>query len=198
MNQEPYQLIEIYKLQSQLANDISNRKIAVNRYYLIVLSLVLVALATMLKSDENSNMQIIFDVVSIDTIIIIIGIIGLILSGMWFKNIHSYIVKNFKKYESIKKWEKEMEYKIIEEEYKLPEYKRSKNYFQQSQYELITPLVFCVIFAVITVFGARTFDYMLIRIVLRVIALVTIVFITSPYIVFFLEVKNYMRNKEKE
>ena len=165
---------------------------------MIVLSLVLVALATMLKSDEKSNMQIILDVVSIDTIIIITGIIGLILSGMWFKNIHSYIVKNFKKYETIKEWEKEMEYKIIEEEYKLPEYKTSKNYFQQSQYELITPLVFCVIFAVITVFGARTFDYLHLRIVLRVITLVIIVFITTPYIVFLFEVNDYIKNKEKE
>ena len=89
-------LIEIYKLQAQLADSISARQITINRFYQIILSgLILIFLALLqnkgtLFSEEPSELI-------IEQSMIIIGMLGLHLSWMWCVSADIYLEIEFPK-----------------------------------------------------------------------------------------------------
>ena len=65
-------LIEIYKLQAQLANNISNRRTTTNRFYLLVMSGLTVIFSALLRNLEKLP-QALVDIVSVEWMIVSLG-----------------------------------------------------------------------------------------------------------------------------
>ena len=137
------QLIEIYKLQAQLANSISNRRITINRFYILVMSgLVLLFPAYFKLPDE------IRDVVSIELLMIGAALLGTTLSLAWFILINSNLRLSMLKYEALKKLENKLEYQFFKDEWGfLERYGKIRTYWEISYIEILIPILFFFIFA---------------------------------------------------
>ena len=106
------QLIEIYKLQAQLANNISNRRITINRFYILVISgLVLIFPVYFRLPPEMQKL------VSIDLLIVSVALLGITLSTAWFVLINSNIRLSMLKYEALKRLEDKLEYQFFKDEW---------------------------------------------------------------------------------
>ena len=151
---EKNRLIEIYKLHAQLANDSSNRLAATNRFYPAIMSGLLVIYFTFLQlkgaffPDESMNAW----VVGISTITI--GNLGGLFSMVWCFSIESYLERISRKYEILKKLEGKFDFQFLRQEWKLLGKKKKKvSYKQLSEFEFGLPIVFLVIFFLLTYGG---------------------------------------------
>lgn len=156
-NAETY--LEIYKLQMNTITETSNRRINVNRYYILALSVLVLALSVIVRGGntlaEIFNVQIkeILDSTFIGLSALITGVLGLLLTLSWIKNIVGYLHSNSNRYEIIKNLECLLPYKFIQSMWKLNPNGKHKKYLNFASHELLTPSVFCLGFVLLTVFG---------------------------------------------
>ena len=136
------QLIEIYKLQSQLAVSISNRRTTIHKFYLLLMSGLALIIPAFFKFPTGVR-----DQLSIEFLVISIGVLGIFLSVTWFVLINSNLRLSMLKYESLKNLEDKLEYQFFREEWKLlSEYGKNKTYWEISYVELFMPILFFLIF----------------------------------------------------
>ena len=136
------QLIEIYKLQSQLAISISNRRTTIHKFYLLLMSGLALIIPAFFKFPTGVR-----DQLSIEFLVISIGVLGIFLSVTWFVLINSNLRLSMLKYESLKNLEDKLEYQFFREEWKLlSEYGKNKTYWEISYVELFMPILFFLIF----------------------------------------------------
>ena len=136
------QLIEIYKLQSQLAISISNRRTTIHKFYLLLMSGLALIIPAFFKFPTGVR-----DQLSIEFLVIGIGVLGICLSVTWFVLINSNLRLSMLKYESLKNLEDKLEYQFFREEWKLlSEYGKNKTYWEISYVELFIPILFFLIF----------------------------------------------------
>ena len=57
IDQKRNRLTEIYKLQVQQANNISNRRTVTNRFYLLVMSALAVIFSTFIRQDDQVTLE---------------------------------------------------------------------------------------------------------------------------------------------
>lgn len=95
-SEEKYQdhLLEQYKLCTEMANKISDRRIATNNFYLTI-NTALLSVYGLIKVKTNHQM-------------ILLAVIGLIISYSWYCIINSYKKINSAKYKTINKIEDEL------------------------------------------------------------------------------------------
>lgn len=148
-------LIEIYKLQSQLANNISNRRTTTNRFYLLVMSALTVIFSAFLQNIDKLPNEVV-DVVSVEWIIVSFGVLGITLSWIWCLSINSYLRVNSRKYKALNKLEDELEYKFFKEESEfLGRIEKGTTYWQRSLIELTIPGIFFLLFVGFMWIGLR-------------------------------------------
>ena len=146
-------LIEIYKLQSQLASSISDRRTATNRFYLLLMSALAVIFSALLRSDEE-NLKVLLDFVSIEWIIVLLGVLGITLSWIWIMSINSYLQLNSRKYKALEKLEDVLEYQFFQNEGEfLGRLEKGNTYWRRSLIELTTPGTFFLFFLGLLCFG---------------------------------------------
>ena len=139
------QLIEIYKLQSQLANSISNRRITIHKFYLLIMSGLALILPTFFKLPAEIQSQ-----VSIGFLMIGVSLLGIPLCLTWFILINTNLRMSMLKYETLKRLEDKLEYPFFKEEWKLLEnYGKSKTYWEISYIEIFIPIFFFFIFTLL-------------------------------------------------
>ena len=109
-------LIEIYKLQAQLANSISNRRITINRFYMLVMSGLVLIFPAYFKLPAEIQ-----DLVSIEFLIVGIALLGITLSLAWFILINSNLRQSMLKYEALKRLENKLEYQFFKDEWEFLE-----------------------------------------------------------------------------
>ena len=138
------QLIEIYKLQAQLANSISNRRITINRFYILVMSgLILIFPAYFKLPDE------IQDIISLEFLMIGAALLGTTLSLAWFILINSNFRLSILKYEALKRLENKLEYQFFKDEWEfLERYRKGRTYWEISYIETLIPILFFFLFAI--------------------------------------------------
>ena len=152
--QDKNRLLEIYKLHAQLISEASNRLAATNRFYPTVMSGLLIIYFTFLQ-----RKSIIFPDGSIDKWVvgistIIIGILGVLFSGVWHFSIESYLERISKKYELLRKLENEFEFQFFRQEWELLGEKKKKLHYEQlSEFELYMPRAFFLIFIGLFIYG---------------------------------------------
>ena len=108
-------LIELYKLQAQLADNISTRRTTTNRFYLLVMSGLMVIFSALLRNLEKLP-QALVEIVSVEWIIVSLGVLGITLSWIWCLSINAYLRVNSRKYKALNQLEDELEYKFFKSE----------------------------------------------------------------------------------
>ncbi len=150
-------LIEIYKLQAQLTNNISNWRTTTNRFYIVVMSGLILIFSTFLQNKEKLPTELL-NIVSIEQLIVILGVLGLSLSWIWCISVNSYLRVNSRKYEALKKLEDELEYQFFKDEWEfLADDEKKKTYWQRSRIELTLPSLFFICFTALMGFGLYNF-----------------------------------------
>lgn len=157
-NSDTETYLEIYKLQMNTITETSNRRINVNRYYILALSVLVLALSVALKSGSEligivnpSNLDL--NSKSIALSVAVTGVLGSILTWSWLLNMVGYLRSNNKRYEVIKHLECSLPYQFIQSVWKLLPVEVNKKYFDFALHELFTPFVFCSGFMMLAVFG---------------------------------------------
>ena len=144
-NGNQQQLIEIYKLQAQLANSISNRRITIHKFYLLLMSGLALILPTFFKLPTEIQSQ-----VSIGFLMIGVSLLGIPLCLTWFILINTNLRMIMLKYETLKRLEDKLAYPFFREEWKLLEnYGKSKTYWEISYIEIFIPIFFFFIFTLL-------------------------------------------------
>ena len=142
------QLIEIYKLQAQLANSISNRRTTIHRFYILVMSgLALIFPAFFKLPDEIQKSM------PIELLLLGLALLGIVLSLTWFILINSNLRLSMLKYEALKRLEDKLDYQFFKDEWEfLEKYGRGRTYWEISYIEIIIPIPFFLIFALLLSF----------------------------------------------
>lgn len=156
-NAETY--LEIYKLQMNTITETSNRRINVNRYYILALSVLVLALSVIVRGGStladifNVEIKEALDSTFIGLSVLITGVLGLLLTLSWIKNIVGYLHSNSNRYEIIKNLECLLPYQFIQSMWKLNPNGKRKKYLNFAVHEVLTPTVFCLGFLFSIVFG---------------------------------------------
>ena len=166
------QYMEIYKLQIETITEASNRRTNVNRYYILALSVLALALSAVMRGSDvlfnfanSANSTKVFDRDSIGIVMMVIGMLGAMLSYSWIRDISRYLYANSNRYEAIKKLECKMSHSFINDMWdsmKEREHHIKQNsdngkditYFQLSFHVVYAPLIFSLGFIMLMMFGA--------------------------------------------
>ncbi len=158
-NSDTETYLEIYKLQMNVITNTSDRRINVNRYYILALSVFVLALSVIVRGGgtlaEIFNVQIkeVLNSTFIGRSVLITGVLGLLLTLSWIKNIIGYLHSNSNRYEIIKKLERLLPYQFTRSMWKLNSNGKHKKYLNFAAHEVLTPTVFCLGFLLSIVFG---------------------------------------------
>jgi len=138
-------LLEQYKVFVKTADDITARRLATNKFYLTLL-LGLFTIAGFLNKKEIATL---FDK---EIILILISIIGIFLSIIWYMNIESFRLLNSAKFKVIHEMEKELAYPCFDKEWQFRKGEDvSKAYPRFTQIEKYLPIVIGSIYVVVFV-----------------------------------------------
>ena len=153
------QLLEIYKLHTQIANSVSTRRTTINRFYQVILSgLTLISFAllqrkiSVIPDDLSINVinQAILDLI-IGQFTRYLGFFGSIFSVLWSITIDAYLRVNSRKYEVLKKLEAKLEYQFFTQEWELlGEKEKHHTYRRLALHEIYVPLGFNLFFTMVT------------------------------------------------
>ncbi len=138
-NSEQGQLLEIYKLQAELADRVSQRREGANRLY-VSMHVGLVALIAALFRFG-------FGDVSKCLVLGAIGVVGVLMSVSWFVVIRSYRQLNYEKFRVLMDLEKRLPYRFFTLEWDpSSEGNKSNRYWKLTYVEVTLPVIFCVLF----------------------------------------------------
>ena len=110
------QLLEIYKLHSQLAGDISNRQNTISRFYATLVSALLVIFFTSLQHKDKLLPGDLDGKIMLGCSLLITGVLGILLSLIWFYSIDHHTLMNLRKHIVLMKLESELEFQFLAEE----------------------------------------------------------------------------------
>lgn len=153
---EKDRLLEIYKLHVNVANDISNRRVSVNRHFTFVISGLIVAFVALLSVEEGSAGKQLMEKVRyfVEGCIIAVGGVGMVISAIWLFSVRTYLNANSVRYDAMKELEKRLDFQFMGRAWELmgPSYKK-KSYKDVATVEMILPMAFLSVFLVIYGFG---------------------------------------------
>ena len=134
---------EQYKLFVKTADDITMRRLQTNKFYLTIL-LGLFTIAGFFSKNE------IIGVLNEQVILILISVIGLALSAIWYINIESFKRLNSAKFKVILEMEKELPCACFAKEW---DYRDPDSYPILTKIEKFLPIMMGIIFFIILLVG---------------------------------------------
>ena len=138
MNGEKQELLEIYKLHSELADRVSQRREGANRFFVSLLSSILIFLAAFLRYGAGN--------IPVWLILLVGGILGVSLSASWYIVIRSYRQLNAGKFNALHELEEKLAYPFFKREWELlEEGKKISKYWKLTVVETFLPIVFGVL-----------------------------------------------------
>lgn len=153
---EKDRLLEIYKLHVNVANDISNRRVSVNRHFTFVISGLVVAFVALLNIEEGSAGKQLMENLQyfVEGCIIAVGGVGMVISVIWWLSVNTYLNANSVRYTAMKELEARLEFQFMGRAWELmgPSYK-TKSYKDVAIVELILPIAFLSGFVLLYSFG---------------------------------------------
>ena len=148
---EKQELLEIYKLHAQLADNVSNRRATANHFYLLVLSGLSVLFSALLQRKNG---------VPLGGLMVGFGLFGTLLAAAWYVVIRSYRQLNTGKFDALQELEKELAYPFFTREWELLlEGKDRKKYWKLTVVETFVPWIFFGVFLLSFIIGI----YLLVR-----------------------------------
>ena len=134
---EKEMLLEQYKLYVEMADRVSQRRVENNKFYITLLSTILIVLSVVI--DKNVFEE------NVATTFIVISVLGILLSVLWFFNIKSYRQLNTGKFSIINEMERNLPYGCYSKEWKiLGEGKEAKKYRQLTRIEQFIPIILAI------------------------------------------------------
>lgn len=128
------ELLEIYKLHVEMADRASNRRLQINRFYIVLLSGLLTLSSLLVQKDIFTKYS--------EIVLIPLSVLGIMLCVVWCTNIRSYEQLNSGKFKVIQDLEKQLSYAFYTKEWDLlEEGKQSKTYFPLTKIEEFLPLL---------------------------------------------------------
>ncbi len=140
------ELLEIYKLHSELADRVSQRREAANRLYVSLLSGLAVFLAVLIRLGIGDA--------SLQVVLCFAGSIGALLAVSWYVVIRSYRQLNTGKFKALHELEEKLAYAFFKREWELlAEGKEMKSYWKLTTVEVSLPCVFFLLFCGLVIFS---------------------------------------------
>jgi hypothetical protein len=138
-------LLEQYKIYIQTAENISEKRMNTNKFYITFLSSIITIFFIILKLfKEDFNYQLIF---------ILLSIFGITLSIIWRVNLHSYKQINRAKFKIIHKMEHNLPYRCFEKEWKLlGNGKFLTKYIKLTNIEFFLPYLYAMLFLIVLIY----------------------------------------------
>lgn len=152
MNKEEYgeqfseHMLEQYKLYVEMADRVSSRRAQTHRFYISLLSILLVLLSIVASIGRFSEI--------LDIILLAIAILGVILCAVWWVNIRSYRQLNSGKFEVIHEMERELPIAAYDKEWEiLGRGKQAGKYLQLTRVEQWVPLLLSIPYLLLLVYS---------------------------------------------
>lgn len=143
---EKQELIEIYKLHAELADNVSARRGTANRFYMLVLSGVAIFFSAFLQRKNG---------VPLGVLMVGFGLFGMLLAIAWYIVIRSYRQLNSGKFKALHELEEKLAYPFFKREWELlEEGSERKTYWRLTIVETFVPKIFFGCFAVLFLIGA--------------------------------------------
>lgn len=142
-------LVEQYKLYVESAENVSSRRADVNKYYLSVLTALLVVIPFAIDSATPPDLRLL--------VFVLLGTLGLAICILWMINIRSYSQLNKLKYVVVHEMEKDLPFACFSREWELlddPNYKLT--FIRLGKVERFMPLILAVPFLVMSLYSIIT------------------------------------------
>ncbi len=141
-------LVEIYKLYVRTSESTSDRRGRTNSFYLVLCSTLLTVFGTLIGT--LIKLKIIIGMYSL----LLLGLLGLLLSIVWFINIKSYRQLNTGKFAVISELEKKLPFPCFTKEWEELGHRgnKKKRYFKLTIIEQYVPLIFTVGFIILLIY----------------------------------------------
>ncbi len=137
---DKHELLEIYKLHSELADNVSQRREGANRLYSSLLVGLVIVLAALLRFGIGDA--------PLEPVLATIGVLGVMLSLSWIRVITSYRELNRNKFRVLHDLETKIAYAFFTLEWDpKSEGKKSNKYLQLTVSEQALPSIFTLLFA---------------------------------------------------
>lgn len=137
--------IEQYKLFVQMADQVSERRLKTNQFYIGIISGILASLAFILHDEKLAQFGRYQNIV-----ILAVVVLGLTLNIIWFINIKSFRILNSGKFEIIHQMELSLPLKPYTDEWKIIKENPTKvEYLQLTRIEQILPFVMALPFLIL-------------------------------------------------
>ena len=152
MNQEDYgeqfpeHLLEQYKLYVEMADRVSSRRAQANRFYISLLSVLLVLLSI------GVSREVFGDILRV--ILVAVAVLGLVLCFLWYVNIRSYRQLNSGKFQVIHEMEQHLPIAAYDREWEvLGRGKESRKYLQLTRVEQWVPLALSIPYLLLLIYS---------------------------------------------
>lgn len=143
---ETAELLEQYKFYAQTTSDVSDRRLETNRFYVSLLSGILVVSPFTLGLDDFTTISLL--------LLFAIGFVGTVVAVVWFFNILSYKQLNSGKFEVIHEMEDALPYPCFQREWKrLEEGRQVSTYLTHWRVERLVPMLVAIPYIGLMVFA---------------------------------------------
>lgn len=140
------ELLELYKFYADTSNEVSNRRLRTNRFFVSLLTAVLVAMPIVIDLSDLTAVRL--------GGMVLIAVVGLGLCVLWFFNIYSYKQLNKGKYTVIHNMEKQLTYSCYTREWaELGEGDSLRRYITHWKVERLVPGLMALPYLVLLVFA---------------------------------------------
>ena len=134
---EPGQLLELYKLHTELADRVSQRREGANRLYAGLLTGFAAAVGALLSFESNGPEN---------STLLLGGVVGAALAASWFFVIRSYRQLNSGKFTALRELEDKLEHSFFKREWELlGEGREFRRYWKLTVVEVGLPAIFFVL-----------------------------------------------------
>lgn len=139
-------LLEQYKLYVEMADRVSTRRAQTNRFYISFLSGMLALLSIVIGREIFSDFRAI--------VFMAVAVLGIVLCGLWYVNIRSYIQLNSGKFKVIHEMEQHLPYPCYEKEWViLGRGRESKKYLQLTRVEQYVPIILTIPYILLLIYS---------------------------------------------
>jgi len=142
---EKQELLEIYKLHAELADSVSRQRSTANRFYMLVLSGLVVLFSAFLRRENG---------VPLGWLMVGFGLFGMLLAVAWYIVIRSYRQLNSGKFKALHELEEKLAYPFFRREWDLlDEGRELKTYWRLTVVETFVPTIFFLCFTALLIIG---------------------------------------------
>ena len=139
MDEKRQELLEIYKLHTELADRVSQRREGANRLFVSLLTGTLIFLAAFLRYGAET--------IPVGAVLTAVGVFGICLSAAWYIIIRSYRQLNSGKFDALHELEEKLAYPFFKREWELLEEGKSRSrYWKLTVVETFLPIIFAILY----------------------------------------------------